>query len=218
MIESENNQLTSHDDILGVVLAGGLSSRMQGPEKTLINLMGKPLIEHVIHRLKPQVADIVINANGSPDRFEKFALSIIHDSYDGNLGPLAGILSGLIWAQENGFQKIVSVAGDTPFFPTDLVQSLITVAIKKQAQIVLAATKDKKNNFRRHPTFGLWPVSLTEDLHTALNAGTRKIVAWSDRYHCSIVQFNWVHYDPFFNINFPDDLVIAEKMMSELAK
>ena len=109
--------------IPGIVLAGGLSRRMEGREKSLIQLAGKSLVQHVCERLAPQVSAMAVNANGDASRFNFLDYEVIADPIDGFAGPLAGVLAGMKWAQslDEDVTHVVSVAADTPFFPTDLV-------------------------------------------------------------------------------------------------
>lgn len=188
---------------LGVILAGGQATRMGGGDKSLRLLGGEPVLARVIDRLAPQVEGIALNANGDPARFAEWGLPVIPDNVEGFVGPLAGVLAGLDWAADQGAASIVTVAADTPFFPTDLVARLTA-----GGSLALAATDDG----HRHPTFGLWPTALREDLRTALANGTRKIVAWTDSHNAASVVFGGAP-DPFFNINTPDDLALAETMV-----
>lgn len=109
---------------LGVILAGGLATRMGGGDKALLSVGGQTLLHRVIHRLQPQVAGIAVNANGDAARFDGFGLPVLPDSINGFPGPLAGVLAGLDWAAEQGAESIVTVAADTPFFPANLVEVL----------------------------------------------------------------------------------------------
>jgi molybdopterin-guanine dinucleotide biosynthesis protein A len=106
---------------LGVILAGGLATRMGGGDKALLQVGGQTLLNRVIDRLQPQVAGMALNANGDAARFDAFELPVLPDSIAGYPGPLAGVLAGLDWAAEQGAEAIVTVAADTPFFPADLV-------------------------------------------------------------------------------------------------
>ena len=196
---------------LGVILAGGLASRMGGGDKGLLMLGGKRLLDSVIARLRPQVAGLALNANGDPARFAAFGLPVIADSVEGYAGPLAGVLSGLDWAAEQGAESIVTAAADTPFFPCDLVPRLILAAEGMAQPLVLAATPDPRRGHARHPTFGLWPVSLRDELRDALAQGTRKVVQWTDRHQGREAMFP--DEEAFFNINTPDDLQRAEAML-----
>ena len=110
---------------LGVILAGGLARRMGGGDKGLLKLQDRSLLSWVSGRLEPQVARMVLNANGDPARFADLDLPVIADSIADYPGPLAGVLAGLDWAADQGADHIVTAAADTPFFPTDLVTRLI---------------------------------------------------------------------------------------------
>ena len=190
---------------LGVILAGGLASRMGGGDKGLLPLGGATILGHVIDRLSPQVAGLALNANGDPGRFALFGLPVLPDSIGGYAGPLAGVLAGLDWAAEQGADHIVTAAADTPFFPADLVPQLVLAAETQGKPIALARTENG-----RHPTFGLWPVALADDLREALNDGVRKVVQWTDRHGTAMADFPSDRFDPFFNVNTPEDLLQAE--------
>ena len=196
----------------GVILAGGLATRMGGGDKSLRDLQGRPILAHVIERLRPQVAGMVLNANGDPARLAEWDLPVIPDSIDGFAGPLAGVLAGLDWAADQGATRIVTVAADTPFFPSDLTERLMAGAEAQGVSIALAATPEG-DRINRHPTFGLWPVALRDDLRAALNDGLRKVVLWTDRHGAATVPFPTDPFDPFFNINTPEDLAQAEGMV-----
>lgn len=198
---------------LGVILAGGLATRMGGGDKGLLRLGSATLIEHVIMRLSPQVDAIALNANGDAARFADLGLPVIADSVDGFAGPLAGVLAGLDWAAEQGARSIVTAAADTPFFPTDLVTQLRSASDGMVPPLALAATPDPKRGVSRHPTFGLWPVALRDDLRAALERGVRKVVQWTDAHNAQTAMFEAGVIDPFFNVNTPEDLARAEAMI-----
>ena len=196
---------------LGVILAGGQATRMGGGDKGLLRIGGDTLMGHVIARLDPQVADLAINANGDPARFSSLRLPVLPDSIDGFAGPLAGVLAGLDWAAAQGADTIVTAAADTPFFPCDLVPMLQLASEGMTHPLVLAATPDPERGQARHPTFGLWPVALREDLREALKDGVRKVVQWSDRHQGRLASFP--DEAAFFNVNTPDDLTRAKAML-----
>jgi molybdopterin-guanine dinucleotide biosynthesis protein A len=198
---------------LGVILAGGLATRMGGGDKGALPLGTSTLLDHVIARLSPQVAQIALNANGDGTRFAHFGLPVIADSIDGFAGPLAGVLAGLDWAAEQGATRIVTAAADTPFFPSDLVAQLELAAGGMEFPLALAATPDPKRGKSRHPTFGLWPVALRDDLRRALEQGVRKVVQWTDGHNGKLAMFPVGQIDPFFNVNTPEDLARAEAML-----
>lgn len=204
---------------LGVILAGGRATRMGGGDKGLLRLGGLSILDHVIDRLRPQVSGLVLNANGDPARFAGFGLPVIADSIDGFAGPLAGVLAGLDYAADQGAETIVTAAADTPFFPTDLVARLVQAAEGQTQPLVLAATprgvEQTKSMSRgghvRHPTFGLWPVALRDDLRAALAGGLKKVVLWSDAHGGREAMFD--AETAFFNVNTPEDLAEAEAMI-----
>lgn len=205
---------------LGVILAGGLATRMGGGDKGMLQIGGQSLLSRVIARLEPQVAGLALNANGDAARFVDYGLPVLPDSIAGFPGPLAGVLAGLDWAAENGADAIVTVAADTPFFPADLVSRLEQAARGKPHPLALATTpreagetlKSGDKRVNRHPTFGLWPVALRDDLRAALNDGLRKVVLWTDRHDAGEALFPATPFDPFFNVNTPEDLAHAEAL------
>lgn len=206
---------------LGVILAGGLATRMGGGDKGLLPLAGRPLLTHVIERLDPQVADFALNANGDLARFAAFGLPVLPDTVGEYPGPLAGVLAGLDWAAAQGAEAIVTVAADTPFFPCDLVAQLLLASDGQAHPLVLAATPRAqsertksmtRSGLIRHPTFGLWPVALRQDLREAVKGGLSKVVIWTDRHGGREALFPVTGGDPFFNVNTPEDLILAESM------
>jgi len=211
---------SSIEPVIGVLLAGGQSRRMGGGDKCLLELAGKPLLAHVIERLKPQASALVLYANGDLDRFSKFGLPTIADPVEGFAGPLAGVLAGFTWARENApdTRWIVTAATDTPFFPQDLVTKLLEATNGQYPAIALATS-----NERMHPVFGLWPTGLQEDLRQALESGTRKVLDWTGRHLSVAAAFPETHIggtaiDPFFNANRPDDMAHAAAVLAETAQ
>ncbi len=203
----------SEHRVLGLLLAGGLARRMGGGDKPLRTIGGKTILEHVIERLKPQCAGLLINANGDPGRFAGWGLPVVADSVEGFAGPLAGILAGLDWAaaHASGITHVASVAADTPFIPRDLVLRLTGEMAAANAELAVAASGGWS-----HPVIGLWPVAIREALRQALTAQhERKIDRFTARY--SLVTVSWPSepVDPFFNANAPDDLDQAEKFLAQ---
>ncbi len=194
----------------GVILAGGRATRMGGADKALIALGGTPMLAHVTRRLGPQVEALAINAAGDAGRFAGFALPVLADPVPDQPGPLAGVLAGMIWAAAQGASHVVTAATDTPFLPDDLVSRLAQAASTADAPIALAESAG-----RLHPTFGLWSVTLAGELALALEAGTRRVGAWALDQGAVRAPFPDRPQDPFFNINTPDDLVAAERILTE---
>lgn len=214
----------AREAIVGVLLAGGQSRRMFGPErghdasgdKGLLDLGGKPMLAHVAARLAPQVGRMVINANGDPARFAAFGLPVVADTIGGFVGPLAGILAAMRWTAVNApeAQFIVTVSTDAPFLPADLVARLAAGEAEEPGGIALAGSAGEL-----HPVIGLWPVRLADDLEAALNQGVRKVLAWTDRHGTIPVDFPFQRMgdacvDPFFNANTPDELAEARRLVA----
>lgn len=193
-----------------IILAGGRATRMGGGDKGLREVGGQRLIDRVIARLAPQCGKIALNANGDPSRFADLGLPVLPDSLPDHPGPLAGVLAGMDWAADLGAEALVSVAADTPFFPRDLVERLQAAA--DPSGLALAASPDETGTLWHHPTFGLWPVALRDNLREALQGGLRKVVLWTDRHGAGTATFAAAPFDPFFNINTPDDIAEAEKL------
>ncbi|RRI03919.1 molybdenum cofactor guanylyltransferase MobA [Mesorhizobium tamadayense] len=204
--------------IAGIILAGGQSRRMGGGDKPLLSLGKGKLIDHVAARLKPQVGTLALNANGDPARFAGTDLPVLADTIPGYAGPLAGILTGLEWAADNtACRSLVSAAGDTPFFPGDLVERLAAAADKQPGRIAVAVSDG-----RRHPTFALWPLGLGNALrHFLVEEDNRRVSAFMERHGFVLVEFPMIEaeglrIDPFFNINTPDDLAQADRLLQSL--
>jgi len=202
-----------HARIAGVVLAGGRAVRMGGGDKGLLPLGGLPVLSHVIQRLSPQLEAVVLNANGDPARFASFGLPVVADSFDGFAGPLAGVLAGMDWAADNRFSHIVSVAADSPFFPLTLVTGLRFACEASGAQVAMVQNPRPDGGYFRQPTFALYDVSLRENLRAALAGGTRKVIQWAEPLGCAPIVFHGFGEDPFFNINTPEDLAYAGRLV-----
>lgn len=198
--------------VVGVLLAGGRSSRMGGGDKFLRTLGGRPILERVIERARPQVATLILNAGGDPRRFAAHRLPVVADVIEGFAGPLAGILTGLEWAAANVPEAawVASFATDAPFLPEDLVALLAAAVEAEGAEMACAASGG-----RTHPVFALWPVRLRDALRRAMVAdGMRKIDAWTAAYRIAHVDYSCIPVDPFFNVNRPEDLAAAEALLA----
>ena len=204
------------EGVLGIVLAGGRSSRMGGDDKYLRLLGGKPILARIIEHLRPQVSDMVINANGEPQRLAAFGLPVVADSVGGFAGPLAGVHAGLAWAQltHPKLRYAVTVAADTPFFPRDLVRRFLAELSDGARPLVARSAAGV------HPVIGLWPVRIAPILEAALKQGTRKAGDFAKQQEAIEVFFPPVELggktvDPFFNINRPEDLNAAEALLRD---
>lgn len=198
--------------IIGLLLAGGQSRRMGGGDKSLRLLGGRTILERVIERAQPQVAALVLNANGDPARFGAYGLPVAADVVEGYAGPLAGVLTGMEWARAHApdAQWLASFATDAPFLPTDLVARMAAAVAEERADMACAASAG-----RAHPVFGLWPIALADELRRAMvEEGVRKVDIWTARYRLVTVDFPAEPVDPFFNTNRPEDLEEAERLLS----
>lgn len=199
-------------EVCGVLLAGGQSRRMGGGDKCLRPLAGKAMLARVIERARPQVAHLLINANGDPQRFAAFGLPVEADHVSGFAGPLAGVLTGMEWAREQApdCRLLATFATDAPFFPLDLVERLCAAREEAGADIVCASSDG-----RAHPVFALWPLDLAPALRSAmLEEGLRKVDAFTGRYKVHSVAWPTQPFDPFFNANKPEDLAAAERLVA----
>ena len=200
-------------ETFGLVLAGGLARRMGGGDKALIKIGNETILQRALDRLKPQVSDIVLNANGDPARFASFGLPVIADSVPDFAGPLAGILAGLDWVAANkpSTEWVVSVPGDCPFLPRDLVAKLHEARTREGKALACAHSGDW-----RHPVVGLWQVALREDLRRAITVeDLRKIEVWTARHGVALANWPVEPVDPFFNVNTPEDVAKATALAAQ---
>jgi molybdopterin-guanine dinucleotide biosynthesis protein A len=199
-------------DTLAVVLAGGLARRMGGGDKPLRLLEGRPMLDHVLARLAPQAAAVVLNANGDPARFAAWGLPVLADGVPDYAGPLAGVLAALDWAAalRPDLPWVVSAPGDSPFLPGDLVARLHQA--RDAAGTAMACAR---SGGWTHPPVGLWPVALRGELRAALEAGERKIDRWTARFGCAEAAWPADPVDPFFNANTPEELAEAARLLRE---
>lgn len=215
-------------DILGVILAGGAGRRMFASpssdhadqhtpaaqrDKALIDLNGRPMLAHIIERLTPQVSEILLNANGDPSRFTAFGLPIVADGDDSRDGPLAGFAAAMSWAERNrpNIRAILTVSVDAPFLPLNLAERLSDAAGDGSA---IAASAGQ-----RHPTIGLWPLTLKNAVQNALSQGQRRVENFAQHHQAIAVSFPFSEIgnrsiDPFFNANTPEDVAAARAILA----
>ncbi|MEQ1653422.1 MAG: molybdenum cofactor guanylyltransferase MobA [Hyphomicrobium sp.] len=199
--------------ILGVILAGGQARRMGGGDKGLADLGGTPMLSHVIARFAPQVAHLILNANGDPARFAGFGLPVVPDLDARALGPMSGLAAAMDWAANapHDYTAIATVTTDVPFIPVDLVANLAAAA---EGGAAIAVSGD-----RRHPAIALWPLSLSAAVATALEANELSVNAFAARQAAIEVLFPFSEtagaaIDPFFNANTSDDLETARQLIA----
>ena len=186
--------------IAGLILAGGEARRLGGVDKPLLRVGGITLLDHVIARLRPQTHRLALSANGDPSRFAACGLPVLADETPG-LGPLGGVLRGLVWTRSLGGDALLTVPGDTPFIPGDL-------AARLSPGPAVAASDG-----RMHHAVALWPVSCLAALRAYLGAGgSRSVVGFARTLPMREVVFAVAEVDPFFNVNTPEDLARAGSM------
>jgi molybdopterin-guanine dinucleotide biosynthesis protein A len=201
---------TAHPATFGLVLAGGRARRMGGADKPLLRLGGTTILERVLSRLVPQCAGVALNANGDPTRFAFAGLTVVADDVPDFAGPLAGVLAGLdfLAARRPDTLWLVTVPGDCPFLPGDLVARLH--AVRERTGKTLACARSGEWT---HPVIGLWPVGLRADLRrTLVEQGESKVGGFAARHGAAIAEWPTEPVDPFFNVNTPEDAAEAERM------
>lgn len=211
----------SNCDVLGAVLAGGLSRRMGERDKSTLLLSGQPLISHVLDRIRGQVSEVVINLSQIPETFRDFNLNVVPDiSGDGRVeefaGPLVGILSVLEWTaiHRPAIARVATVPTDTPFLPLDFVDRAARALNQEKADFACAFSGD-----RVHPVVALWPVELRHELRRfVIDDGLRRVNWLLGHFHAAKVEYTSRPVDPFFNINKPEDLAEGERLLADIDK
>ena len=188
-----------------IILSGGRATRMNGVDKGLVLLQNKPLIQHVIERLSPQVDEILINANREIAQYEAFGLKVLQDENQDFAGPLAGILLGLKHAKHD---LVLSVPCDSPILPLDLVERLHNNMLENRMDIAVAS-----NDGNTHPVFCLMKKSVLPSLIAFLDAGERKVSAWQKSQKYVEVDFSDCS-EAFVNLNTPQDLADLEQKLA----
>ncbi|RPE67223.1 molybdenum cofactor guanylyltransferase [Pacificibacter maritimus] len=204
-----------------VILAGGRGRRLGGSDKALRILNADPLVQHCLRRLKDQedvngdspIGPVALNSNCDARHYADFGLPIIADTIGADYGPLAGILAAMDWACDLGHAQVMTIAVDTPFFPKNLTARL--VAERTDMPIAMAATVDAQGHVWPQPTFGLWATDLRNTLRDDLETGARKVITWARSQGVTSVQFKTGTQDPFFNINTPEDLALAQTILMQ---
>ena len=193
--------------ITGVILCGGRGQRMGGDDKGLVELQGKSLVEYAIEVMRPQVGELMINANRNHEAYSRYGLRVISDIEGGFLGPLAGMASAM---QVTESELVVGVPCDSPLMPTDLVWRLHQKFSEQGADIAVATSAD-----RLQPVFSMLRASLLSSLLEYLNRGERKIDRWYQQHTMVKVDFSDVP-QAFFNVNRPEDCIEVEKIMGSM--
>jgi molybdopterin-guanine dinucleotide biosynthesis protein A len=192
-------------EITGVILAGGRASRMGGEDKGLLEFAGRPLIEHVLERLRPQVGNILINANRNVQRYAAYA-PVVTDTVGGFAGPLAGMLAAM---ESIDSRRIMTVPCDGPYLADDLVARMASAMDSQGAAIAVA-----HDGRRLQPVYALIDTELRHSLRAYLDSGGRKIDLWYAQHHTVEVDFS-DHAELFININRPEELSSEEQRLRE---
>ncbi|ACC70005.1 molybdenum cofactor guanylyltransferase MobA [Paraburkholderia phymatum] len=200
----------TRDDITGLLLAGGRGMRMGGADKGLQTLHGEPLALHVMRRLAPQAASLLISANRHRERYAElgapFHATVIADTLPDFPGPLAGLLAGLRAAST---PFVLSAPCDTPSLPADLAERLASALDAHKSNIATVTTRDADGNLSIHPVFALVRTSLADDLEGFLQAGERKVRTWYARH--TAVEVAFPDERTFYNINSLQELADFER-------
>jgi molybdopterin-guanine dinucleotide biosynthesis protein A len=197
---------------VGAILAGGLARRMGGGDKPLRTVGARTVLARIVDRLTPQVARLILNANDDPLRFGEFRLPVVADSLPDHPGPLAGVLAALDWAAaaDPAIAWVVTAPGDAPFVPRDLVARLHAARGSGDTMFACAASQG-----RTHPVIALWPVAIRDELRRAVaEQGIRKIDLFTQRGGCATAEWPARPVDPFFNVNTPEDLAEADRLVA----
>lgn len=187
--------------ISSIILSGGRATRMNGVDKGLVMLQNKPLVQHVIANLTPQVDEIFINANREIEAYQAFGYAVLQDENKDFIGPLAGFLLGLKHAKH---EYVLTVPCDSPLLPLDLAQRLYNGMTKARADITVACSDGNT-----HPVFCLMKKSVLPSLQDFLDLGERKVSAWQKSQKYVEVDFSDCS-DAFTNLNTFEDLNALE--------
>jgi molybdenum cofactor guanylyltransferase len=192
------------DKITGVVIAGGQGRRMGGVDKGLVTLAGRPMVEHVIARLRPQVASLLINANRNLGSYEALGYPVVSDTVGDYFGPLAGFLAAM---RAGRTPYILTAPCDTPLIVPDLARRLWQELEREEAEIAVA-----HDGQYLQPLFALIDVSLADSVEHYLDTGGRKIDRWYNTRRLATVDFSDVA-DSFTNVNNPEQRADIEALL-----
>ena len=204
-----------NNHMIASIMIGGQSKRMGGGIKSLQEFNNKKIFDRILEKISPEIEKVIINCNSEEKKFIKYKLPIFNDLKKGYLGPLAGIHSAMKWIIDFSpeVEWLITLPGDTPFIPGDLV-----FQFKKKISTNLKIILVKSNN-KTHPAIGLWNTDLFNSLDKALDSGTRKILNWAELHPIEYLNYEYKEYDPFFNINTEEDLreaaLIEKKILNK---
>ena len=200
------------NNILGIILAGGKSSRF-GEDKSTAKLGNKTLLDHTVNKIENEFNEILVISNNKKFNFKNNKIHVVEDCIEGQLGPLVGILTAMKWVKKNNknYKWIASFPCDTPFFDMKFISEL-KIKIKETSKKLIFLNSDKK----RHNIFGLWSVDLIETLEEDIKNGLRKVEIWADKIGYENININTKEFDMFLNINTKEDLKKAKENIDKI--
>ena len=200
------------NNIIGIILAGGKSSRF-GEDKSNIRLGNKTLLNHTIDKIEKEFSEVLIISNNKNYNFKNKKIYTVKDCIEGQLGPLVGILTAMKWVNENkkNYKWIASFPCDTPFFDNKLISKL-KLKTKETSKKLIFLNSDKK----RHNIFGLWSMDLIETLEKDIKNSFRKVEIWADKVGYESININTEKFDRFLNINTKEDLEKAKENIDKI--
>ena len=200
------------NNILGIILAGGKSSRF-GEDKSTAKLGDKTLLDHTINKIEKEFTEILVISNNKEFNFKNNKIHVVEDCIEGQLGPLVGILTAMKWVIKNkkNYKWIASFPCDTPFFDIKLISEL-KIKVKETSKKLIFLNSNKK----RHNIFGLWSMDLIEILEKDIKNSFRKVEFWADKVGYENININEEKFDRFLNINTKKDLEKAKENLDKI--
>ena len=201
------------NNILGVILAGGKSSRF-GSNKADAHLGDKTLLEHIISKVEKNFLEVLIVSNKESIKINKKNIFLVKDFIKGQLGPLIGILSAMKWIEQNNkkYKWIATFPCDTPFFDDSIIEKLKNCSISNDNLLFFLNSRKK-----RHNIFGLWSLKLIDILEEDIRSNNfRKVELWADKIGVQKIEVNTEGFNKFLNINTLDDLEDAKKNLDKI--
>jgi molybdopterin-guanine dinucleotide biosynthesis protein A len=200
------------NNILGIILAGGKSSRF-GEDKSTVKLGNKTLLDHTVSKIENEFNEILVISNNKDFNFKNNKINLVEDCIEGQLGPLVGILTAMKWVTKNkkNYKWIASFPCDTPFFDIKLISEL-KIKVKETSKKLIFLNSNKK----RHNIFGLWSLDLIEILEKDIKNSFRKVELWADKVGYENININEEKFDRFLNINTKKDLEKAKENLDKI--
>ena len=200
------------NNILGIILAGGKSSRF-GEDKSTVKLGNKTLLDHTVNKIENEFNEILVISNNKELNFKNKKIQVIEDCIEGQLGPLVGILTAMKWVKENkkNYRWVASFPCDTPFFDINLTNKLKLKTINTSKKLIFLNSEKK-----RHNIFGAWSIDLIEILENDLKKNFRKVEIWADKIGYESININIEKFDKFLNINTKKDFEKAKKNINKI--